>query len=270
MKQPRTIIRIGRQSLAFMSAGGTYEPYTVKSGMSMAANLREAFRESEVLSAAGDRVQVLADAPILLIPMEEYEESQAEPLYNHTFPQGNIVNGLNVNSGKVVISHVIPDLNCVAVFALNKDLRMVISDHFSDVRITPLLAPVWHHLHQRSYAGQTKKMFAYFHDRRLAVFCFGKNRFRFMNEFCATAVADSTYFILYVWQQLAMEHKKDELYIVGDILEPEALRDELRKYVHNVFPINPSAEFNRAPVTRIPNMPYDLMAYFMNFQVTEI
>lgn len=264
MKQPRTIIRIGQQSLAFMSAEGKYEPYTVKSGMSMAANLREAFRDSEVLSAAGDRVQVLADAPVLLIPMEEYDESQTETLYYHTFPQGNMADGLQVNSGKVVLSHVMPELNCVAAFALSKDLRMVIGDHFGDVRIMPLLVPVWQHLHQRSYAGQTKKMYAYFHDRKLAVFCFGKNRFRFMNEFSATAVADSTYFILYVWQQLAMDHKKDELYIVGDMMEPDALRDELRKYVRNVFPITPSAEFNRAAVTRIPHVAYDIVTFSMN------
>lgn len=264
MKQPRTIIRIGQQSLAFMSVEGVYEPYTVKSGMSMAANLREAFRDSEVLAEAGDRVQVLADAPVLLIPMEEYDESQTEVLYNHTFPQGNSANGLSVSSGKVVLSHIIPELNCVAVFSLNKDLRMVINDHFSDVRITPLLVPVWQHLHQCSYTGQSKKMFAYFHDRKLAVFCFGKNRFRFMNEFNATSVADSAYFILYVWQQLAMDHQKDELYIVGDMAEPEGLRDELRKYIRNVFPIKPSAEFNRAPVTKIPYVTYDIVTFTMN------
>lgn len=264
MKQPRTIIRIGQQSLAFMSPEGTYEPYTVKSGMSMAANLREAFRDSETLTNAGDRVQVLIDANILLIPMEEYDESLTEIFYNHTFPESTTANGLNISSGRAIVSHVMPELNCVAVFAMNKDLKMVISDHFSDVRIAPLLAPVWQHLHQRSYVGQTKKLFAYFHDRRLAVFGFNKNRFRFMNEFRATSVTDAAYFILYVWQQLAMNNKKDELYIVGDMQEPDALREELRKYVSNVFPINPSAEFNRAPVTKIPNVAYDIVTFSMN------
>lgn len=85
-----------------------------------------------------------------------------------------------------------------------------------------------------------------------------------MNEFRATSVTDAAYFILYVWQQLAMNNKKDELYIVGDIQEPDALREELRKYVSNVFPINPSAEFNRAPVTKIPNVAYDIVTFSMN------
>ncbi|MEE1121646.1 MAG: hypothetical protein UHT92_08230, partial [Prevotella sp.] len=84
IRQPRTIIRIGQQSLMFLmpevcvtNADGQrsvtplrFEPYTVKSGMSMAANLREAFRESEVLGLASNRVQVIIDAPVMLIPME--------------------------------------------------------------------------------------------------------------------------------------------------------------------------------------------------------
>ena len=80
-----------------------------------------------------------------------------------------------------------------------------------------------------------------------------------MNTFTTNEVADSTYYLLYVWQLLAMDQKKDELYIVGDIPAEEELKTELRKYVQNVFQINPSAEFNRDPVTQIPNVTYDLI-----------
>lgn len=257
---PRTIIRIGRQTLAFAlptreSDGNGkpvvhYEPYTVKSGMSIAANLRNAFHDSVILTQASNRVQVLVDAPVLLVPMEEYAEDQVATLYMHTFPG---------QKNEVVLQHIIPDLNCVAVFSMNKDTRMVVSDHFDDVRIMPVMVPVWQHLHQRSYTGMTRKLYAYFHDRQLAVFAYAKNRFRFSNTFNAVEVTDSAYFILYVWQQLAMDHKKDELYIVGDIADPEGLRNELKKYVSNVFPINPSAEFNHAPVTQAAQVTYDVV-----------
>ncbi len=259
---PRTIIRISRQSLAFAlpvddSSAATagvahYEPFTVKSGMSIAANLRDAFRESIILKQPNDRAQVLVDAPVLLVPMEEYDEEKIQQLYGHTFPG---------HDHERVMWHVMPDLNCVAVFAVNRDTCTVVNDHYEDVRVMPLLVPVWQHLHQRSYSGGTRKLYAYFHDRQLSVFAFGKNRLRFANTFNATDVTDSAYFILYVWQQLAMDHKKDELYYVGDMDNKDALKAELKKYVQNVFHINPSAEFNRAPLTQQPHVTYDVVCY---------
>lgn len=257
---PRTIIRISRQAMAFALPATEgeaakkgmvhYEPYTVKSGMSIAANLRGAFRDSIILSQPNSRVQMLVDAPVLLVPMEEFDEEQNVTLYDHTYPG---------RTHDVVIHHIIPELNCVAVFAVNKDLRTVVTDHYDDVRIMPAIVPVWQHLHQRSYTGQTRKLFAYFHDRQLSVFAFAKNRFRFANTFNATEVTDSAYFILYVWQQLVMDHKKDELYYVGNMPNADGLRAELKKYVQNVYPINPSAEFNRAPITQEPHVMYDVV-----------
>lgn len=259
---PRTIIRIGRQTLAFALPAGDggqkangmvhYEPYTVKSGMSIAANLRNAFRDSVILSQPNSRVQVLIDSPVLLIPIEEFDDDDIEPLYRHTFPD---------QSSEVVLHQIIPDLNCVAVFSMNKDTRTVVSDHYEDVRIMPVMMPVWQHLHQRSYSGQARKLYAYFHDRQLSVFSYAKNRFRFVNTFSAVEVTDSAYFILYVWQQLGMNHRKDELYYVGEFPEMDSLRTELKKYVQNVFPINPSAEFNRAPVTKVPQVTYDVICH---------
>ena len=71
-----------------------------------------------------------------------------------------------------------------------------------------------------------------------------------------------------------MEAERDELHLAGDILQPEGQRvarssehDELlkeaQKFVKRVFYINPSGEFNRAPVTQIKGMPYDMMTLFI-------
>ena len=142
MKKPRTIIRIGRQTLTFAlpenpeATGGSkrgakvmLEPYTVKSGMSMAANLREAFKESALLAIPNERVHVIIDTPTLILPIEEFDENNMEELYRYTFPGG---------IHEVIVHHVMPELNCVAVFAINKDVRLVVTDHFDNVRITPV------------------------------------------------------------------------------------------------------------------------------------
>ena len=78
----RPVIRISKGVLSFSvvdTATETqvvYEPYAVKSGMSMAANLREAFNESELLMRGYQRAQVMLDAPVLMVPVEEFDESE--------------------------------------------------------------------------------------------------------------------------------------------------------------------------------------------------
>jgi hypothetical protein len=66
-----------------------------------------------------------------------------------------------------------------------------------------------------------------------------------------------------VWKQLGFEADHDELHLVGDLPDDEALIDEARQFVKRVFCINPSGEFNRAPVTQIAGVPYDLMTLYV-------
>ena len=75
-RQPRMTLRISNHSMAFAMAdslavkGVAFEPYTAKSGISTAANLREALRSSALLGRECARAQVLIDAPTLLVPIE--------------------------------------------------------------------------------------------------------------------------------------------------------------------------------------------------------
>lgn len=258
----RLTIRIGRGSLAFSTilAGSdgdmnvVYEPYTVKSGISIAANLREAFKTASLLASGYQSVNVMADSHALMIPLEHYSEEDISMLYNHSFPS---------DENRVVLPCVLPTLNAVAAFAINKDLKMVVDDHYSNAKYTCLGAPVWKHLHQRSYTGARRKLYGYFHDKRLEVFSFAQNRFKFYNSFDTSLPHDALYFLLYVWKQLQLSPDNDELHIVGEISDKDTVMDELRRYVQRVYTINPSGDFNRAPVTQIKGMPYDLMTYYV-------
>ena len=256
----RLNLRICRNSLAFAVSDHlavhqvVYEPYIVKSGISLAANLREAFKESDLLTRGYQRAQALVDSPVLMVPIQEFDEDDKEALYHHA------QTGME---GSVVLHSVLPDLNAVAVFAINKDLKMVVDDHFTDVRYVHLVQPVWSLLHQRSYTGVHRKLYAYFHDRRLEVFGFDKSRFRFCNTFDAVHSRDAVFFILYAWKQIGLDAQQDELYVVGDIPDREWVLEALRTYCRKTYVINPVAEFNRAPVTQIQGMPFDLQTLFV-------
>ena len=260
VRKPRLVIRVGRQSLSFSALDSTtegkiiFEPYTIKSGISMAANLREALKEINLELNNWQRAVVLVDSPVLMVPVDIFDEQTKTTLYNHA---------ITGRKGETVLSTVLPALNAVAVFSVNKDLKLVIDDNFSDVKFTHVCAPVWNHLFKRSFTGVRQKLYAYFHDKKLDVFSYQQNRFKFTNCFDTDLVPDIVYFILNVWKQLAFDTKRDELHLVGDIPNREELEKELCSFVRNVYTINPRAEFNRAPITAIKNLPYDLLTYFM-------
>lgn len=256
-KQKRLIIRISKGRLSFATADGSdvlYEDYALNSSISMAANLREALRTVPLLEESFERVLVMVDTYTLMVPANLFVEEESEELYHHAFTG---------QEQQLVMHTVLPDLNAVVLFAVQKDLRSVIANNFGDVRYTAAVAPVWRHLHQRSYTGQHQKIYSYFHDRRMEVFSYAQNRFKFCNSYAVNNPNDALYYLLAIWKQLTMDAEHDELHLVGDIPERDQLLEEAQKFVKRVFYINPSGEFNRAPVTQIKGMPYDMMVLFV-------
>lgn len=231
-----------------------YEPYTVKSGISMAANLRQAFKESTLLQRGYKKARLYIDTPAMLVPIEEFHEEEIATAYHYT---------LTGHQSDAILYRIQPAINAVAVFPVNKDLRLVMEDNFGDVRFTPIMQPIWNHLSQRSHTGIYRKLYGYFHDKKLEIFCFDKKRMRFYNSFPATHAKDAMFFLLNVWQQLSMDQHKDELHFLGNIPEREALMADIKRYIAKAYVLNPVAEFNRAPLTEIKNMPFDLLTLYL-------
>ena len=258
--QPRLTMRVAKGSLIFTMPDGSsatqiaYDRYVPKSGMSLPANLREAYKTEKLLQRPTKKAQVLVDSNALLIPIEEYHEDDNDTLYYHCFPE---------TEGCVVVSNVLAQLNAVALFAVNRDLKLVVDDHYPDVRYTLLMRPVWDYLRIRSMVGNRRKLYAYYHDSVLELFSIERNRFIFSNRYETRHAKDLTYFILFVWKQLALDQQRDELFLVGDLPDKDELLATLRKYVQVVCVINPSASFNRAPLTQIKGIPFDLITYYL-------
>ena len=258
LQKRKMIIRIGRNTLSFTVPDPTnkerpfiHEPFIVKAGISMAANMREALKIPLPADANGLQVQVLLDSPSMLVPVGQFEEGEVSELYNHAFTASKEPRNVHFN--------VLPDLKAVCLFAINKDLQNVISDRFGNVQYIQAVTPVWRYLHQRSFTGRRNKLYGYFHAGRLDMFSFQQNRFKFCNAFEATQSHDALYFLLYVWKQLRLDTIHDELFLVGDIPEQAWLMQEIKQYVQNTYVINPAAEFGQTIVTKAKGMPFDLI-----------
>lgn len=254
----RLVTRVGKGSLMFATTGEQqqvmFEQYPVNSSITMAANLREALRSDSMLNDMYQRTLVMADAPVLMVPVDLFREEEKTMLYYHAFTK---------RDHQAILHTVLPDLSCVALFAIDKDLLAVINEQLQQPTIVAAMAPVWRHMHQRSFTGIHQKLYGYCHDRQLEVFSFEKNRFKFCNTFTANSGNDALYYLLSVWKQLGLAPEHDELHLVGTLPDEEALLSEARRFVKRVFYINPSGEFNRAAVTQIAGMPYDLMTLYV-------
>ena len=119
-QQARLTIRVSNNTLSFSVVDREaehqviYEPYTVKSGVSMAANLRQAFKESDLLQRGYSKVRVYIDTPVLIVPVEEFKEEDLATLYQHAFTK----HGSDARHSRVQ-----PSLNVVAIFPIYKDLK---------------------------------------------------------------------------------------------------------------------------------------------------
>ena len=256
----RLTIRASRKTLSFSSVTHTnaeqpivFEPYPLRSDISIAANMREALKSASLPLQGYTAAQVMVESPVLMLPIDMFKEEECDTLYYHTF---------SANGQQRILHNVLPNMNCVAMFPINKDLKMVIDDHFGDVIYIAALSPVWNYLYRRSFTGARNKLYAYFHDGKADIFSYQQNRFRYANQFDARRPYDAIYYMLYVWKLLGLRQSHDEMHIVGDIPEKDVIMEEMRKYVHRVYVINPAGDFNRAAATRIEGMPYDLMTLY--------
>lgn len=256
----RLIIRVSPRRLSFstLNAASSDEPvayrqFSMKPGVAVAANLREAVKAVDIARAQYQRTTVMVDSDILMVPADLYRPDQAEALYLHSFPR---------RQGQAVVASVVPELGVVALFAVERDLCLVVSDNYPGARYVPVAMPVWRYMHQRSAAGRHQKLYAYFHDGKLEMMSFQMHRFRYFNAFEATAAHDSLYFILCVWKELQMDQTFDELCLAGDLPERDWMAAELKKFIRKAYITSPTADFNRTPAAKVKDMPYDLVTLY--------
>lgn len=257
----RLTIRVSNKTISFSTVAFnnveqpvTFEPYPVKSRISIAANMREALKTATLPTQGYRTAQVMVESPVLMVPVEMFKEEECDALYKHSFD--------GIEHARILYN-VLPYLNCVAVFPINKDLKMVIDEHFQSVSYIAALAPVWRYLHRRSFTGTRHKLYVYFHDGKADIFSYNQTRFKYCNQFRVQRANDAVYFILYAWKQLGLRPLHDEMHIVGTMPEKDVLLEKLKKYLQRVYVINPSGDFNRAAATKIENMPYDMMTLYI-------
>ena len=90
-----------------------------------------------------------------------------------------------------------------------------------------------------------------------------KGKLQIVNTYSSPSSNDVNYFILNIWQQLGFNQEKDELYITGlDEIRKEIM-PYLKKYIKNLYGINPLCELKDSETKETDNIPFDIQSLIL-------
>lgn len=208
-------------------------------------------QQVELLQQPYDRAEVYVNAPVTPIPLVEFQEEDAETAYNFCF---------SPNEKRRVFYDTVPASNVVFLFALAENTCRTLEEAFGQVRYTSALTPVVQHFAQKGLATTNgKRIFVYTHDGVIDVIVLDDSRLVMLNTYTVRTLTDVDYYVFNLARHLALDMNETPVFVAGMPTLRTPVIEELKKYAARVYPVNPSAEFNRNVVSTTEGVPYDLM-----------
>lgn len=238
-EQQTLSIRLSADGFSFslfspVSEGGHHiTPYQVDEARSLTANLKQCFRETEWLNHTYRRVNILiAGRRFTTLPLEFFEDEQAEEIFYHNHPK---------RENELVLYNILQRHNVVVVYGMDRSAHTYLSELCPAARFFAQASPLIEFFGSKSRLGNNRKLYAHLRKGATDVYSFERSRLLLANTFPTATTADRLYHLLYIWKQLEFDQERDELHLSGELTEKERLLAELRKYIRQVFIMNPAA-----------------------------
>lgn len=226
----------------------------VNTQRSMAANVKTYLTETEELKHHFKLVNILIHTSrYTTLPLELYEDEQTDLLFYQNLPPQN---------NEVVLCNILGKSNLVILFGLDKLTHLYLTEHFPNARLFASVSPITEYLTHKVKSSECRKLFAIFHPESTEVMAFEKDKLLLLNTYPISGLNDSCYYLLNIWQQAGYSQEEDQLYICGNNRVPqwEELPLRLKKYIRKLFIINPQMEFNNSAMSRIKDIPFDMLS----------
>lgn len=213
----------------------------VDEGLSLTANLKQTFREVEWLSRSYRRVNILmADKRFAFIPLEFFEDEQAEIVFYHNHPK---------RENELVQYNILHKNNIVVLFGMDKSACTFLREQYPDAKFYSQASSFIEFFSMKSRLGNCRKMYVHLRKDAIDVYGYERGRLLLANSFACKETADRIYYLLYIWKQLGFEQERDELHLTGALHDKEQLLPELRKFIRQVFIMNPATNLDLQAIT---------------------
>lgn len=253
-------IRISDTELCFAayeigaSQSFQFSTFRMQPSASLTVNLRTAMQQVELLrQQTFSKVEVYVNAPVTPVPLAEFQEEDAETIYNYCFTP---------DERQRVFYDTVPASNAVLLFALSEATCRTLEEAFEgiSVRFAASLTPIVQHFAKKGLAvAADKRVFAYTHDMTLDIVVLEDSHIVMLNTYQVRTLTDADYYLFNLMHHLGLSTSDTPIFVTGTPLMRGPLITELQKYAAKVYPVNPSAEFNRHTISTTKGVPYDLM-----------
>lgn len=208
--------------------------------LSLTANLKQVFsRQAELLSQPYRKVNlIMSDNRYALIPLEFYDDEQAESVFYQNHAR---------RDNEIVLSNILRRNNLVVLFAMDRSLYSYLNEQFAQAQFFTQATPMIEYLGAKSRLGNNNKLYVQMRRCQTDLYAFNRNRLQLANTYATESTMDRLYYILHVWKSLRLDQERDELHLCGELGSPadkDALLNELRRYVRQVFIMNPSTNLD--------------------------
>lgn len=208
----------------------------VDRSLSVTANLKQAFRECDFLQHPYKKVNVMiANKRFTIVPLDFFEDEQAEILFYHNHSHKDY---------ETVRYNILKGSNTVVLFGIDKSIISFINQYYPDAIFCSQASPLIEYFSSKSKLGNSKKMYALLQNQSICLYCFEKGHLILANSFDCSHTEDRLYHILYAWKQLNYDQERDELHLTGELADKNILTKELRKYILQVFIMNPESNID--------------------------
>lgn len=208
----------------------------IESSLSLTANLKAVFHESDFLSHPYKRVNIMmASKRFTIVPLELFEEEQAELLFYHNHQK---------RENEMVVYNILQKNNVAVIFGIDKSAYTFLKEQYPEARFYSQSTPLIDYFSVKSRLGNSKKMYASIRQEGIDIYCFERGHLLLANSFECTHTEDRIYYLLYVWKQLEFNQERDELHLTGTLPDKEILMNELKKFILQVFIMNPATNID--------------------------
>ncbi len=208
----------------------------IDTSLSLTANLKQAFRELEFLNHEYKRVNILVTGKrFTLVPLELFEDDQTEILFHYNHPY---------RENETIQYNILKTHNLVVIFGIDRSAYSFLNEQYPHARFYSQVSPLTEYFAVKSRLGNSKKLYASLRSGAIDLYCYEKGHLLLVNSFECKQTEDRVYYLLYVWKQLEFDQERDELHLTGLLTDKEALVKELRKFILQVFIMNPETNID--------------------------
>ena len=201
--------------------------YPVDSSYSMTANIKKMLAVTDELKHTYQTTNILFDTSrFTFIPFELFEDEQTEDIFHHNFAK---------KENETILCNILGKSNVALLFGMDKHAHQLLAEQLPKARIYACISPLMENFTRKNKEENTKSLYVHLHANKMDIFAFDKGKLLIANTFHCKQLSDKTYYILYIWQQLGFNQKRDNLWLAGNTdSEKKELLLELNRFIQSV------------------------------------